>query len=191
MSLSVSDQKEKLRDKCKTIRKGLGDELRKHASEAICLRLADWNIFHQAATILTYMPMRTEVDLLPLINQFPEKSWVIPRILPGKDGQMVFHPYDPTHLVLHSFGMAEPASYLPQVAPNDVELVLAPGLAFDRAGWRLGYGGGYYDRFLSGFSGLSVGVVYQSLLFDALPRGEYDVPVSWLVSEIEFFKTGA
>jgi 5-formyltetrahydrofolate cyclo-ligase len=65
-----------------------------------------------------------------------------------------------------------------------------PGLAFDRAGWRLGYGGGYFDRFLQDFGGVSVGAVFQALLLDSLPHGEYDVPMQWLVMEGELIKTG-
>ena len=101
---------------------------------------------------------------------------------------MVFHAYDPDNLIVHPYGMAEPAPHLPQVLSTDIQLVLAPGLAFDRSGWRLGYGGGYYDRFLRSFGGINVGVVFQALLLESLPHGEYDVPVNWLVSEDGFIK---
>lgn len=127
--------------------------------------------------------MRTEVDLRSLLIDFPEKRWLLPRILPGEDGRMVFHPYDPQNLVVHSFGMAEPAPHLPQVPPLEIQLVLVPGLAFDRCGWRLGYGGGYFDRFLQDLAGVSIGVVFEELLLDALPHGEYDVAMQWLVTE--------
>jgi len=96
---------------------------------------------------------------------------------------MVFHRYVPDNLIIHPFGMAEPAAHLPQVSPKEIQLVLTPGLAFDRSGWRLGYGGGYFDRFLKDFGGVSVGVVYRDLLLNTIPHGRYDIPMSWLVTE--------
>jgi len=187
---SIHDQKGKLRQRCKTIRKELGDEIRQSASNAICTYLSNWDVFQRAKTILTYMPMRTEVDLRPLLTEFPDRHWSLPRILPGGEGIMLFHQYDPENLIVHPLGMAEPAPHLPQVPPAEIELVLAPGLAFDRNGWRLGYGGGYFDRFLKDFRGVSVGVLFQALLLNAIPHGEYDVPVSWLVTEGGLIRTG-
>jgi len=183
MPASVSEQKTQLRQRCKAIRKGLGDQTRQQASKSICAHLAAWDVFQTAKTILTYMPIRGEVDLRLLLTDYPDKRWLLPRILPGEDGRMVFHPYDPEHLILHPFGMAEPAPHLPQISPTEIQLVLAPGLAFDRSGWRLGYGGGFYDRFLQNCKGTSVGVVFQLLLLDSIPHGEFDVPVGWLASQ--------
>jgi 5-formyltetrahydrofolate cyclo-ligase len=183
MPTSISDQKSQLRKQCKAIRQELGEIDRRKASQTICAHLAAWDIFQTAEVILTYMPIRGEVDLGPLLTDFPAKRWLLPRILPGEGGRMVFHPYDPGNLVEHPFGMAEPAPYLPQIPPEEIQLALVPGLAFDRSGWRLGYGGGYFDRFLRNFTGGSVGVVFQALLLDALPQGEHDVPVGWLVTE--------
>jgi 5-formyltetrahydrofolate cyclo-ligase len=179
----IHDQKVRLRRRCKAIRTGLGDEICQQASKAICAHLAAWDTFQSAEVVLSYMPMRSEVDLRSLFAVFPEKRWLLPRILPGEHGRMVFHLYDPQHLVVHPYGMAEPAPHLPQVPADEIQLVLAPGLAFERSGWRLGYGGGYYDRFLRRFGGASVGVVFRALLLESLPHGEYDVPVNWLVSE--------
>ncbi len=183
MPTSIHDQKIQLRQRCKAIRKGLGEETRQQASRAICAHLADWDIFQTAETILTYMPIRGEVDLHSLLTDFPEKRWLLPRIIPGVEGRMVFHLYDPNNLIVHPFGMAEPAPHLLQVPLNEIQLVLAPGLAFDRSGWRLGYGGGFFDRFLQDFGGISVGVVFQALLLEAVPHGEYDIPMAWLATE--------
>ena len=179
----ILEQKANFREKCKTIRKQLGPSVRILASQAICEHIGSWEKFQSANTVLSYMPMPTEVDLRELIIKFPEKHWGIPRIHPGEEGQMTFHTYDPEHLIRHPFGMEEPASSLPAVAPDSIDLVLVPGLAFDRSGWRLGYGGGYYDRFLMTCSGESVGISFDAMLFEHLPHGEYDLPVKWLVSE--------
>ena len=94
-------------------------------------------------------------------------------------------------LVRHPFGMAEPAADLPTLPPEAIRLALVPGLAFDCHGWRLGYGGGYFDRFLKDFSGVSVGIVFHALLLDEIPHGSFDVPMQWIVTEGDFFVTGA
>ena len=183
MPTSINDRKIQLRQHCKITRKELSEETRQQASKNICTHLSTWGIFQNAETILTYMPIRGEADLRSLLTDFPEKRWLLPRILPGEDGRMVFHPYDSENLILHPFGMAEPTPHLPQIPPDEIQLVLAPGLAFARSGWRLGYGGGYYDRFLTNFHGVSIGIVFQALLLESLPHSEYDVPMQWLVTE--------
>jgi len=103
---------------------------------------------------------------------------------------MVFHLYDAGHLVRHPFGMQEPASHLPVVLPEEIQLALVPGLAFDRSGWRLGYGGGYYDRFLKGFPGISAGIVFQALLLEQVPHSLLDIPMLWIISEQARLATG-
>jgi len=165
------------------MRRELGEQQRLRASRLVCEHLSGWKVFQRAETILAYLPMKAEVDLRPLLEQFPQKRWLLPRILPEDNHRMDFHPYDPARLVIHKFGMAEPAADLPIVPAGAVELVLVPGLAYDRQGWRLGYGGGYYDRFLARFNGISVGVAYQALLLESVPHSGYDVPVGWVVSE--------
>lgn len=181
--------KNELRQQCRVLRRELGGEQRQRASQAICQHLAAWSVFQRAQTIAAYLPMKAEVDVRPLLGQFPQKHWLLPRIAPEEDHRMDFHIYDPARLLVHPFGMAEPAGDLPVVLAEEIELVLVPGLAYDRQGWRLGYGGGYYDRFLSRFDGISVGVAYQALVLESLPHSGYDVPVGWIVSELGLFKT--
>ena len=189
-SLSLAETKSKLRQQCRTLRASLGEETRARASQSICERLENWTIFRQSQSILTYMPIKGEVDLTPLLDRHSEKQWALPRILPEENHRMVFHPYDATRLVRHPFGMAEPSADLPTVPPEAIQLALVPGLAFDRHGWRLGYGGGYFDRFLKDFPGVSVGIVFQALLLEDIPRGPFDVPMRWIVCEGDFLVTG-
>ncbi|HEY3311629.1 MAG TPA: 5-formyltetrahydrofolate cyclo-ligase [Anaerolineales bacterium] len=184
-----ADEKQLLRRQCRHTRLALGEATHRQASQEICAHIARWTLFRQACSVLTYMPIKAEVDLRPLLEEFPGKAWVLPRI-DESDHSMSFHAYDPLQLVKHVFGMQEPAAHLPLIAPGEIELALIPGLAYDRQGWRLGYGGGYFDRFLAGFKGASLGVTYQALLLEALPRGEYDLPVGWLVTEQGISKAG-
>jgi 5-formyltetrahydrofolate cyclo-ligase len=189
MTETIAEQKNRIRKDCRQIRKALGEALRAQASQEICSQIEGWPIFQRAQVILSYMPIKFEVDLRSLLAGHPGKTWVLPRILPEENHSMRFHPYDPQHLNLHAFGMAEPDADLPVVAPEQIELALVPGLAFDRNGWRLGYGGGYFDRFLREFGGVSLGVTFQALALDALPHDEYDMRMDWVVSEKMIWQT--
>jgi len=186
---SVSEQKFQLRKHCRAVRKALGDEKRAQASLSICERIEEWQIFQQSQTILTYMPVKFEADLTSLLERHPHKRWILPRILPEEDNRMVFHAFDVQRLVLHPFGMVEPASDSPVIAPEEIELTLVPGLAFDRLGFRLGYGGGYFDRFLKNFNGVSAGIVFHDLLFEKIPHSVHDIPMHWIITENDLFAT--
>ena len=191
MSDDLAEAKIRLRKRCRQLRAALGDETRSRASQSICERLENWMIFRQSQSVLTYMPIKGEVDLTSLLDRHPEKYWVLPRIIPEENHRMVFHAYDAGRLVRHPFGMAEPAADLPAVPPGAIQLALVPGLAFDRHGWRLGYGGGYFDRFLQKFAGVSVGVVFGALLLDAIPHSQLDMAMQWIVTEGDLFVTQA
>ena len=182
MPENITDIKKQLRQSCREKRASLGKDYHLKASLMICHQIETWEVFQNAVIILSYLPMRDEVDLLSLMENHPQKNWLLPRIQPHS--RMLFHPFIPGRLLRHRFGMLEPDPALPVIPADQVELVLTPGLAFDLHGWRLGYGGGFYDRFLSGQHPLiSLGVTYQALLLPDLPHQEYDVPVKYLVTE--------
>lgn len=165
------------------VRRSLGEQERACASLAICQAIESWDVFQTSETILTYMPVHSEVDLTPLLEHSPHKRWALPRILPEEQHHMVFHLYEAVHLVKHPFGMQEPAPHLPVIMPEEIRLALVPGLSFDRSGWRLGYGGGYYDRFLRDFPGISAGIVFHPLLLEEVPHSMLDIPMRWIISE--------
>ncbi len=186
---SIPEQKAALRKRCRAIRAALGEARRARASLVICEKLEAWEVFQRSAVVLAYLPMKAEASLTSLFKR-AQKRWVLPRVLPQEGKRMAFHPYVQGRLVAHPFGMMEPDLALPLVPPEEIELALVPGLAFDRRGWRLGYGGGYYDRFLAGFAGISAGIVFDDLLLDEIPRAEHDVPVQWIVTENEVLCAG-
>jgi 5-formyltetrahydrofolate cyclo-ligase len=176
---SLSRQKTSLRKRFQALRESLTPEEVRASSLAFCQQVADWPPLRQARTVLTYLAFRNELDTSLLFRLLPEMRWLVPRI---SGGNLVLHRYDPTHLVRHQFGMLEPDPHLPVVDPAAVDLVLTPGIAFDRRGSRLGFGGGFYDRFLPTTSALRVGVVYDTCLADELPASDNDQRVHWVVT---------
>jgi 5-formyltetrahydrofolate cyclo-ligase len=189
MSDSVAESKTLLRQKNRRLRKDLGEEVRARASRLICEYLENWVIFQQSVCVLTYMPIKNEVELTSLLTIHPEKKWVLPRIIPDENHCMSFHLYDADQLEVHPFGMAEPAADLPIVSYKEMQLALVPGLAFDLHGWRHGYGGGYFDRFLNDFPGVSVGITFHALLMESLTHDVFDVGVHWIITEQGIIRT--
>ena len=85
----------------------------------------------------------------------------------------------------------EPGPDRPVVSPGEIDLVLVPGLAFDRRGYRLGQGGGYYDRYLPQTKAVTVALCRSCFLLDAVPREEHDAPVDLVLTEEETFGPAA
>jgi 5-formyltetrahydrofolate cyclo-ligase len=167
------------------------------SSQAVCAHLSNWHPFQQATTALGFLAFRNEIDLSHLFERWPNKRWLVPRVVEGSElasGQkphLLLHPYAPRRLVRHRFGMLEPESDLPIINPGEVEIVLVPGVAFDRQGGRLGFGGGFYDRLLPLADGaLRVGVTYEQLILQTIPMEPWDCPVEWLVTPGGLIKTG-
>lgn len=166
-------------------------------SEAIIKRLFSLERFGQAKTVMAYMSFRNEVSTEQLIVQCLRsgKKVVVPRVeksTPDASGGVVksLGVYElkeaGKHMTAGYMGIAEPdASVLRRVDPLEIDLVAVPGVAFDRSRNRIGYGGGYYDRFLRTLRPdcLKAGVAFELQLFDSLPAAEYDLPVDIIVTE--------
>ncbi|HYM69961.1 MAG TPA: 5-formyltetrahydrofolate cyclo-ligase, partial [bacterium] len=87
------------------------------------------------------------------------------------------------------YGAAEPASAA-EVPPDAIDVIIVPGLAFDRRGYRVGYGRGYYDRFLAWTrpDALRIGIAFHAQVVEAVPHGDADQPVDAIVTEVEFVR---
>lgn len=142
-----------------------------------------------ARRVFTCLSFGAEVDTWELTERLlaSGREVYVPRADAG-DGRLHVHRY-PCELVSLSFGLRQPGPTVEEVPAEaidrtlDVALVL--GLAFDRRGYRLGYGRGYFDRFLAGRRFPAVGLAYAFQLFDEIPIEEHDVPMSILVTEDE------
>ncbi len=185
--------KAELRRRCRETREGMPPERVRVSSQAVCGHLSNWPVFQSAHIVLSFLAFGNEIDLSPLFARWPGKRWLVPRIAEGEGTRryLVLHPYDARRLVRHRLGMLEPDASLPTVHPSEVEVILVPGVAFDRQGGRLGLGGGFYDRLLPLASqATGVGVTYDELVLDALPMQPWDCRVAWLVTPKGLTKIG-
>lgn len=148
-------------------------------SQAVSAQLRAWLPFRAARHVLSYLAFGSELDLSAL--HALDKCWYVTRTDP--EGLTVCLLTG--ELVPHRYGYLQPATQAPAMNPAGLELVLVPGLCFDAAGHRLGYGKGYYDRLLAQLPErvLTVGITAEALLVPVLPHSERDVAVKFLASE--------
>ena len=132
--------------------------------------------YQEAKVIATYLSFPHEFQTQELIDQALKdgKKVLIPKTY--TKGRMDFVVYDPQQLVKTSFGLLEPQGDLEVVDASQIDLIHVPGLAFTTEGYRIGYGGGYYDRYLKHFTGHTLSMVYPCQIRDFSPEN-HDIPV--------------
>lgn len=137
-----------------------------------------------ASSLLLFYGVGIEPDTARLLEPLCAmgKAVALPRCLP--QGEMEARRYlGPSRLSTSSFGIPEPDDACPILERDSLDVILVPNLCCDKACYRLGHGGGYYDRYLSGFSGVTVALCRDKLLQPTLPHEPHDVPVDLIVTE--------
>lgn len=136
--------------------------------------------------VLGYLALADEVP----IHDLAPRSLTLPRL--DEDGTMTLH-LDDGRRERHPLGIEQPAIDAPTVDPEELAAVLVPGRVFDRDGFRLGRGGGHYDRLLPRLApGVPVvGVTVSARMVERLPREPHDVPMTHLATEAGIHSTGA
>lgn len=188
---SITTQKRQLRSAMNARRKTLTRQEWERMSHAICMRIIDVPCFQEADTILVYVSSKdNEVDTRVIIETACEKGkQVLMPVIGAEKGEMFWVTLtDMNALVPGRFGLLEPAPGKTSIMPvPEKGMCLVPGIAFTHEGWRLGYGGGYYDRFLDGFQGISIGLAFEMQLVSWLPCDEKDRPVEFLATEVGWY----
>ena len=156
--------------------KAISQEQKPAIDQALTERLLHHPFYQEAKVIATYLSFPHEFQTQELIEQALKdgKKVLIPKTYPK--GCMDFVVYNPQQLVKTSFGLLEPQGDLEVVDASQIDLIHVPGLAFTTEGYRIGYGGGYYDRYLKHFSGNTLSTVYPCQIRDFIPE-DHDIPV--------------
>ena len=187
---TVLEAKQQLRALLKQKRKTLTAEQKKEWDSAIVAQIAASEQFRRASAILLYAPLEGEINLLPLarLARKQGKAVAFPRC-DTETNTMQFYRLEPdARLIQGAYGIAEPPEGAPLCETDADTLCVLPALTFDPTGARLGYGKGYYDRFLETFSGVTVGAVYRSFMVKHVPTETHDRPVVYLFTECGMLK---
>ena len=178
-------RKDALRSACLARRDALEESVRRRASETVCELLLGWLARHPLAVLSAFWPIRSEIDLRPLMRQALARGHglALPRI---DGGRLTFRAFDGDErsLVDGGFGTRVPA---PEAEIRDPEIVLVPLAAFDRTGGRIGYGKGYYDGALADLATrlrfTSVAVAFETQRVERVPMEAHDWRLDWLATE--------
>ena len=192
MPSTITAEKARLRRQALDWLATLSSQARIAGDEALFRRFLALPQVESVRTVLLYHGMDTEPDTVRLLPPLWDigKQVCLPRCLPGNQMEARLVQRDST-LVRHPYGMLEPGLDCPLIPPDQIDLVLVPGLVFDRSGGRLGRGGGYYDRWLAGFSGITAALCRDGLLMEAIPRLPHDLGVDLVITEASLYGPSA
>lgn len=192
---SVIDQaaaKQALRQEMRSRRKAMPQAEKVSREQRLCRRFLESSLYADCRQLFCFVALPQEPETRELLRRAlaDGKTVAVPRCLPER--RMAFHRLSPeqpleSQLVSGSFGVAEPLETLPVILPDagQAPLCLVPGLAFDQNGGRLGYGAGYYDRFLRAYPFLrKIGYALSPFVTDCVPTEPTDQRLDGIATEI-------
>lgn len=184
--MSEINNKSEMRRSFLEARDELAPEVRETQDKQIAENLLAFLSEREVSSLLIYVSFRSEVDTLGIIERaLAEGMRVAAPRCSSEAGVMHFYEIEKTtDLESGKFGILEPAKILcDEFTGDESSICVVPGAAFDRKGYRIGYGAGYYDRYLENFSGKTVGLAYDCQLSDIpLPHEKFDKALDFLIT---------
>lgn len=184
--VNIKEYKTLLRARFKERRQMMIPSRKAMADHRIAVRLRALTCYRHAKTILIYVSTTIEVDTTEIIAKALSdgKQVAVPRCVPGTREMEFFVINSLDELSCGTFGILEPDPQKSQRLEDfSHSICVVPALACDRRGYRLGYGGGYYDRFLRNYPGDKVLILYKNCFVEHIWHGRFDVPVDRIVTE--------
>ena len=174
--------KDEIRAAAVSGRRALSHEDITEKSRAISTRLMPF--LEKADTIMCYIAAFNEPRTADIIQRLFDAGKKI--VVPVSDALTctILPSYltSPGKLIRGEYGIPEPSEFIPADI-GDIDISIIPGIAFDRSGMRIGFGKGYYDRFLAEFSGMKIGLCYELQLYDSIPHDSHDIPMDIIITE--------
>ena len=160
-------------------------EERKGMDRDIAAGIFDSPLFKNASMLLIYAPLENEINLLPLAHVARKRGLTIafPRCDKETNTMQFYILPEGQKLTPGAYGIPEPPEDAEVCIPDERALCIVPALSYDLSGNRIGYGKGYYDRYLATFPGVKVGATYAAMLLKSVPTEAHDLPVDWLFTE--------
>ncbi len=178
--------KKQLRSKYRQLRTSMTPQEKRQKDDRIFQQIISSRYFQQAQTIFCFVSTKIEIDTHRLIVYALRhgKQVAVPKCLNDKGIMQFFYICSMQDLEIGKFSLLEPnPSICKKVSDYQNSICIVPGFSFDPHGFRLGYGKGYYDRFLSKYPFTKIGICYNNCVAPKLPHGRYDVPVNYLFTE--------
>ena len=175
--------KDELRAQMRGMRRKLSDEEQRKAAKAVAERLVTLEAYQNARVVMAYAAVRGELPLDGILEDALAGGKTL--ALPRCEGEGVMRAYRverAAQLRKGAYGILEPDAACPPVGPEEIELILVPGTAFDAHGNRLGQGGGYYDRYLSQTQAVRVGICHDFALLHAVPTQAHDARMAIVIT---------
>ncbi|XQY90705.1 5-formyltetrahydrofolate cyclo-ligase [Metabacillus sp. HB246100] len=182
------NNKNQIRTYIKKILSEMDELAHKNSSQSIHTRLFLTDYWTESNVIAITVSRGREIETIPIIQKAwsEQKKVLVPKCYP-KTNEMEFREITSLHqLEQVYFGLSEPKVQVTNlVLPNQIDLIIVPGVCFDQKGYRIGYGGGYYDRYLEAFRGRTLSLSFRSQIVDEVPREAHDRAVQLIVTEDE------
>lgn len=177
--------KSQLREKIGNLRELLSEEEKVKQDEVIYKKLIESDFYINSKVVFIYVSFGKEVDTLRIINKLLEDGKVVcvPKVISKNEGMRAIRINSLNQLKVGYFGVLEPIVE-DEINPENIDLCVLPGLAFDNQGGRLGYGGGFYDRFLCKVSEEAklIAVAYNFQILDNVPMEPYDFRIQGIIT---------
>lgn len=165
--------------------KKISIEDRKNFEEILYKKLFENENFKNARCIALTIPFGTEINTYPIIEKLLEEGKIICAPICEKETRkMLFYKISSLdELVEGHYGIKTP----PEIEENiiekeNIDLILVPGVGFDKDNYRIGFGGGYYDRYLKDFKGHTIALAFKEQIIEKVPTNEFDLPVELVIT---------
>lgn len=187
MNTSYS-QKKLLRKKVLELSSKLDKVYKRRSSKRICDLVLSMSEYKEAKTIFCFVSMENEVDTTNIIQKaFDDGKKVAVPLIVSKGKMVAKYITSLENLTENKFGILEPVDAI-TAEPSDIDLCIVPCLSCSHKGVRLGYGGGYYDRYMQNQSFVKICICFEKLTLDDIPQNRYDEKIDFLVTEIGICK---
>lgn len=167
-------------------RSEINDHIKKQWDAIILEKLLQSEFYKKADVIFTYVSFQGEVDTIKFIEKALSdcKTVCVPKVISKKEGMDAYKITSLNDLEKSSYGILEPKNQGSLITPSDIDLIITPGVAFDKTNGRIGYGGGFYDRFFKRITSQTnkVALSYSFQIFDNIPLDEFDEKVDFIIT---------
>ncbi len=189
--MTVAEEKRALRQRLRVLEQSLSADYRDASGRAIMKALRRMDAYCKAKCLCCFVGTGAEIDTRPLLEDALSvgKRVCVP-LCTGRGVMEMRRISSPDDLAPGLLGIPEPPPDTPKVCPSEIDFLVIPCLACDRAGNRLGRGGGYYDRFLPEYHGAAVLVCREALIQDSIPMEAHDVAPLLVLSERRLYRDG-